>query len=313
MEYSHLYSKILSLPKDNTLYLLDKFPGEAGLFASNGNVLYLVNNEENCAAMSIKTDFLALDTNVYVSAFNETSVSFKEGYYNSVEFRLSETGDKESNLSAFVHLCLTHASSLHGQGVVSFFDSLVLLFQLPREQHYKNLVGLMGELLLIEYIHQKFDLDYSVYWHTDGPSSQMDFVCPHVNLEVKSTVGESLCFTIKHDQLFSCPERNYLIAVVLEENNAGRTLEELITLLFEDHSYCNGMQFSINIEAEKRRISPVEMHNKRFILRKVYAYCANNINPFVTIPDYIEGLTYNFNLLPFMSEPLDEVIKVSST
>lgn len=310
MEYKQLLHKILSLPKDNTLYLLEILPSDTGLFASNGNVIYLAHNKEQCATMSIKTNLLNMDTNIYVSAFNETSSSFESGFYNSVEFELSDSSDMESNLGAFVNLCLSHASNMQGKEFMSFFDSLVLLFQLPREENSKNLVGLMGELLFIEYVYQRFNSDISLYWHTDGSSSRLDFVCPSANLEVKTTVGESLCFIIKHNQLFSCPERNHLIAVVLEESNVGRTLEEMIKALLEDPSYCNSLHFSISIEAEKRRVSPAEMHSRRFLLKKVYAYRAKDINPFMDIPDNVEGLTYRFNLLSCMSVPLDEVFPV---
>ena len=310
MDYKQLINKILSLPKDNTLYLLEKFPSDTGLFASNGNVIYLAHNFEQCAAMSIRTNLLNLDTNIYVSAFNETSSSFESGYYNSVEFELSDSSDMESNLGAFVNLCLSHASNMHGQEFMSFFDSLVLLFQLPREEHSKNLVGLMGELMFIEYVHRRYDSDISLHWHTDGPLSRLDFVCPNANFEVKTTFGESLCFVIKHNQLFSCPEKNYLIAVQIEESSVGRTLEEMIETLLEDHSYCNSLRFSISIETEKRRVSPTEMHNRRFLLKKICAYRAQEINPFLDIPDNVEGLTYRINLLPCISVSLDEVFPV---
>lgn len=307
-DINQLLTKILSAPKDNTLYLIEKFPCDTGLFASNGNVLYMVHNEERCSAMSVKTDFLSLETNIYVSAFNASVLSFENGYYNSVELLLTEPNDRESNLSAFVNLCLAHATYMRGRNFMAFFDSLVALFQLPKEQHYKNLIGLMGELLLIEYIYQNHGIDLSTYWHTDGPSSKLDFVCPSTNFEVKSTVSDALSFTVKHDQLFSYADKNYLIAIVLEETNAGRTLEEIINGFLESPDYCNSLQFSINLEKEKRRISPVDYKNKRFMLKKVHTYHASQINPFDTIPDCIEDLSYKIDLLPFKEIQLTDIL-----
>lgn len=307
-DINQILNKILSAPKDNTLYLIDKFPCDTGLFASNGNVLYMVYNEEHCSAMSVKTDFLSLETNVYVSAFNASVPSFENGYYNSVELLLTEPSDRESNLSAFVNLCLAHATYMRGRNFVAFFDSLVALFQLPKEQHYKNLIGLVGELMLIEYIFINNSLDLSPYWHTDGSTSRLDFVCPFANFEVKTTASNSLRFTIKHDQLFSVAEKNYLIAIVLEENNAGRTLEEIITSLLDSPNFCNGLQFSICLEKEKRRVSPDDAKNKRFVLRKIYAYPANSINPFRVIPDCVEELSYKLDLLPFKEIPFADIL-----
>lgn len=309
MEIEQLLSKIRSVPKDNTLYLLEKFPCETGLFASNGNVLYMVRNDEHCASMNVKTDFLNLDTNIFVSAFNQSVSSFENGYYNSVELVLTEPNDRESNLSAFVNLCLAHATYMKGKDFMAFFDSLVSLFQLPKEQHYKNLIGLMGELLFIEYIYQNHHLDLSPYWHTDGFSSRLDFVCPYANFEVKTTVNDALCFTIKHDQLFTNSEKNHLIAVELEESNSGRTLAELITTLLEAPNYCNSLKFAVNIEQEKRRISATELNNRHFLLKKIYAYSANDINPFEKIPDCVEGMSYKLDLLPFASIPFEQILK----
>ena len=197
---------------------------------------------------------------------------------------------------------------MQGQEFMQFFDSLVALFQLPKEQHYKNLIGLVGELMLIEYIFINNSLDLSPYWHTDGSTSRLDFVCPFANLEVKTTASNSLRFTIKHDQLFSVAEKNYLIAIVLEESNAGRTLEEIITGLLDSPDYCNGLLFSINLEKEKRRVSPIDAKHKRFVLRKVYAYPASNINPFGDIPDCVEDLSYKIDLLPFKDIPIADIL-----
>lgn len=299
IDISNILNRIHAIPQDSTLYLIERLPSGTGLFVSNGNVLYLAPNQERCASLSIKTEFLHLETNVFVSAFNTSVSSFENGYYNTVELQMSNSNETEGNLSAFVNLCISHASYMQGQEFIQFFDSLVALFQLPKEQHYKNLIGLVGELTLIEYIFINNSLDLSPYWHTDGSASRLDFVCPLANLEVKTTASNSMRFTIKHDQLFSVAEKNYLIAIVLEESNAGRTLEEIITSLKDSPDYCNGLQFSINLEKEKRRVSPIDAKHKRFVLKKVYAYPASNINPFESIPDCVEDLSYKIDLLSF--------------
>ncbi|MBQ4519951.1 MAG: PD-(D/E)XK motif protein [Bacteroidaceae bacterium] len=308
IETKKLLEKIQSIPQDYTLYLLETFPCGTGLFASNGKVLYLVPNKEGCTPLSIKTDYLCVETNIFVSAFNPSVSSFADGYYNYVELQLSALNDVEANLNAFVNLCLAHATYTHGEDFMQFFDSLVSLFQLPREQQYKNLVGLMGELLLIEYVYQNYNEDLSPFWHTDGTSSRLDFTCPFANLEIKTTPSDSLSFTIKHNQLFVDSKDNVLVAVGIEENNSGRTLEEVITRLLQDPQICNGMKFSVNIEKEKRRISPSEINARRFVLRKINFYRAVDINPFVNVPDCVENLSYKLNLLSFPKITFDDVL-----
>lgn len=306
---SQILNTVNSLPQDNTLYLLEKLPCETGIFASNGNILYIVPNNENCDSLGIRTDFLHLETNVYVSAFNTSVSSFENGYYNYVELQLSNIPNIEENVNAFVNLCLAHATHMNGREFVAFFDSLVSLFQLPREQHYKNLIGLMGELLFIEHIFNEYRIDISSFWHTEGSYSQMDFVSPTVNFEVKTTSSDSLRFTIKHNQLFGDPEYTYLIAVSLEESNAGRSLENVILSLQENPNCCNSMQFSVNIEREKRRISPHELRSKKFILRRICAYSAVSINPFSSIPDCVEDMSYKLDLLPFQDVVFSDIVK----
>lgn len=303
-------NKIKNTPRDNTLYLIERLPSGTGLFASNGNVFYLVPNQERCSSLSIKTEYLCLETNIFVTAFNSAASYFENGYYNSVELQLLDTKESESNLSAFINLCMAHASYMKGEEFISFFDSLVSLFQLPKEQHYKNLIGLVGELLLIEYVYNNFGQDISSYWHTDGSSSRLDFVCPFANFEVKTTVGDSLRFMIKHNQLFSYPDKNYLVTVELEDSNDGQTLEELIGRLLKASGFCNSLSFAVNIEKEKRRISPTELSSKRFVLKRINVYSAKDINPFKTIPSCVEGLTYLLNVLPFKSGSFSDILPV---
>lgn len=299
IDIHQLLDKIESSPKDDTLYLLDKMPCGTGLFTSNGNILYIVPNKEQSESFEIRTDFLHLETNVYISASNMSVSSFDNGYYHYVELLLSKMEKSEDDLLAFTNLCLTHASNMEGMEFVSFFDSLVSLFQLPKEQNYKNLIGLIGELIFIEFMFKEYGIDISKFWHTDGTESKLDFVCPRANFEIKTTTNASLTFAIKHNQLFDNSENTYLIAVSILEDNAGKTLDEIISGLRDNIGYCNSIYFSENLEKEKRRISPIEMRTKRFSLKKINAYDIKYINPFRIVSDNVVDLSYRLNLLPY--------------
>lgn len=307
---SQLLNTIYSIPHNNSLYLVERLSCETGLFVLNGQLVYLVPNTENCKSLSINTEFLHLQTNVFVSAFTTTSTTFEDGYYNMISLNLFQHDKSVENLKAFVNLCLSHSTYLKGQEIISFFDSLVSLFQLPKEQHYKNLIGLMGELLFIEFIHNTYGVDISTYWHTEGSYSRFDFACPSANIEIKTTSNNSLLFSIKHDQLFTCDANisNYLIAVIISENNTGRSLENIISDMISNPNYYNSLQFSINIEKERKRISPSDLVNKHFLLKKIYAYNAQDINQFKTLPDCIEDLSYKLNLLSFSQTSLANII-----
>lgn len=302
-----LLRKIELIPQDDTLYLMEKLPCGTGIFACNKNILYLVPNKEKCDSLGIRTDFLHLETNVYVSAFNTSVSSFENGYYNYVELFLSKMQEPEEDLSAFTNLCLAHASYMEGKEFIPFFDSLVSLFQLPKEQNYMNLIGITGELLFVEFMYKEYGIDISPFWHSEGPASKLDFACPYANFEVKTTINDSLSFTIKHNQLFDNSGNTYLVAVSIYEDNTGRTLDNIISSLQGNTNICNSMQFYENIEKEKRRISSTEMKTKRFSLKRISAYNIKDINPFVVIPDCVEDLSYKLNLLPFLCTDISNV------
>lgn len=302
-----LLRKIELIPQDDTLYLMEKMPCGTGIFACNKNILYLVPNKEKCDSLGIRTDFLHLETNVYVSAFNTSVSSFENGYYNYVELFLSKMQEPEEDLSAFTNLCLAHASYMEGKEFIPFFDSLVSLFQLPKEQNYMNLIGITGELLFVEFMYKEYGIDISPFWHSEGPASKLDFVCPHANFEVKTTINDSLSFTIKHNQLFDNSGNTYLIAVSIYEDNNGRTLDNIISSLQGNTDFCNSIQFSENVEKEKRRISPTEMTTKSFSLKRISVYNIKDINPFVVVPDCIEDLSYKLNLLPFLCTDISNI------
>lgn len=288
-------------PHDDTLYLLSSLSDISGIFSLNGNAVYLVKNIENCSALNIQTEYLKLSTNVHVSAFSSSSKTFETGYYNCIELQFLDSSDNEENQTAFLNLCYSHATYLDGKDFVSFFDSLVSLFQLPREQNYKNLVGLFGELSIIKFFYENSNKDISKYWHTTGSSSKLDFVSPQVNIEVKTTKSEQLVFTINHEQLFDNHNDTYLAAVLISENNSGITLNELIEELLQDINYCNDLSFSVKLETEKRRVSPNDSNSKRFILKNIKLYNSRDIIPFTNIPETISELTYKINLTGFTS------------
>ena len=146
----------------------------------------------------------------------------------------------------------------------------------------------------------------------------MDFgrekgVFPLVLIQVKSAAKRTV-FGLKNKrektflpfkaQLFHIQ----IVRYAASESNTGRTPENLISDMLTNPDYCNSLQFSVNTEKEKRRISPSELCNKHFVLKKVYAYNAKEINQFKTIPDCIEDLSYKLNLLPFCNVDFTDII-----
>jgi len=71
----------------------------------------------------------------------------------------------------------------------------------------------------------------------------------------------------------------------------------------------NNYNFVLNVEREKKRVSPVDADNKHFIVKSIVIYDANEINPFEEIPENVSQLTYKLNLIDKNNLPQSEWIK----
>ena len=169
------------------------------------------------------------------------------------------------------------------------------LFQFPREQRFINLVGLFGELSFLKYVSQVMNRDLSDHWHKTGSTDKYDIALDSCNLEIKTTMSVDELVTIKHSQLFNL-DRNFLVAVLVEESNGGKTLNQLIAEMQSHTEHFKSFSFALNLEKEKKRISPIDAENKRFSFKSVTIYDASVINPFKELPENISSMEYKLDL-----------------
>lgn len=107
-------------------------------------------------------------------------------------------------------------------------------------------------------------------------------------------------------------DQNYLAVVCVEETSAGHTLNQLISSMLSDQSHFNNYNFVLNIEREKKRVSPVEANSKTFSVKAINLYDATYINPFDAIPDCVSMLTYKLDLVGKNSVPDNQWSKLFS-
>lgn len=296
-------------PSDGSIYLIDKLSDISGFFMVKGHLLYMVYNSEETSHQNLSTEYLKLNTNIdIVSVKNDQK--FKTGKYNLLEIIPVANEYPDELLSSFINLCISHTTYMNAKNFVSFFYSLISLFQTPKEQNYKNLVGFIGELFLLKSFAEDYDFDISDYWHTYGSSDNYDIVLPKCNIEIKTTSSEDELITIKHIQIFNT-ENNYLASIIINEDNSGMSLNELINNMLSNHKCFNSFNFSLNIEMEKMRVSPVDAETKRFILKGISIYRAETINPFKNIPDEISNLSYKMSLMDKPQVNIDELKRSS--
>ena len=299
---SKIKNALSKCPSDGSIYLINKLSDISGFFMVKGHLLYMVYNTEEISHQNLSTEFLRLNTNIdIVSVKNDQN--FKTGKYNLLE--IIPVANEYSNelLSSFINLCISHTTYMNAKNFVSFFYSLISLFQTPKEQNYKNLVGFIGELFLLKSFAEGNDFDVSDYWHTYGSNDNYDIVLPKFNIEIKATSSEDELITIKHIQLFNT-ENNYLASVLIDEDNSGVSLNALINNMLFNPKYFNSFNFSLNVEKEKLRVSPVDAETKKFVLKSISIYRAKTINPFKDIPDEISNLSYKMRLI---DKPQDDI------
>lgn len=101
--------------------------------------------------------------------------------------------------------------------------------------------------------------------------------------------------TIKHQQIFG-DHPCTLVAINCEQYENGETIEEVIAAMYADPDAFNGMNFSINLAKELKRVSIVDVKEIRFGVRQIQFFAAEDINPFPVIPDVVNKLSYKLDI-----------------
>lgn len=286
---------LAACPSDGAVYLVYKLSENSGFFMSQKHLLYMVYNHEGASHQSLATEFLRLDTNIEVLSI-ENSQQFKSGKYNIIEMLPMDGFYDDASLDSFINLCVAHTQFMGTLDFVKFFYSLVNLFQFPKEQRFINLVGLFGELSFLIYASRVMNKDFSDCWHKTGSTDKYDIALDSCNLEIKTTMSVDEFITIKHSQLFN-KDRNFLVAVLVEESNGGKTLNQLIAEMRSQAEHFKSFSFLLNLEKEKKRISPMDAETKKFSFKSVRIYDAGIINPFKELPKNISALEYKLDLV----------------
>lgn len=288
---NRILTNFTTMPINTCLYLVFANSNKSGFFANNGKLIYLVSDTENFQFECIETEYLSLKTHVQIHSV-ENDATFENGYYNLIEF---EGVPDSTEISSFINLCLIHSKNLNELNFRDFFYSLINLFQLPKEQSFKNAVGLYGELKFMQFVKDTCDADISKFWHKLGSYSQYDFSNGNDNLEVKSVLSAEQIIKIKHRQIFN-DHHSFLIIMNCEKYENGETIDELIKTLTNYNNAFNSFNYSINLATELRRISHADITKIKFNLTQISIYDSNIINPFSEIPAGIIDISYTYDL-----------------
>lgn len=308
MDIIKIRETIQSVEDKASIYLIEAITDKAGFFTNNEKLLYIVYDNYGYSSEEIETDSLKLHTHIRINAVKNNQ-TFKDDYYNVIIYNDVLDGE---NAVSFLKLCTIHALNSSELGFKEFFYSLIDLFQLPSEQNYKNIIGLYGELKVMEYIYKKDDIDLSNSWHKSGSYSKYDFSNGITSIEVKTTLSDKRDITIKHNQIFengNC----FLVVVTCEKNDNGETLKDLVDSMNKESTAFKGLNYGINLAREMKRISLKDYSEICFKLENIEFYDTKEINPFHDIPDNVKGLCYNLDVTELKSLNEGDITKLVVT
>lgn len=294
MDISNLITQIESITDTSSIYLIEALADTAGFFANDGKILYIAKDIYGYPYEGIETDYLKLQTHVRINSVKNNQ-TFSDDYYNIIIYKGNLD---DSNIVSFIQLCTIHANNSDDLNFKDFFYSLIALFQLPAEQAFKNAVGLYGELKFMQYAKSRKNIDISTVWHKRGSYSQYDFSNGTSSIEIKTTMSDDSEVNIKHQQIFG-EHPCTLVVINCEQYENGETIEEVISVMYSDPDAFNGMNFSINLAKELKRVSRNDVQEIRFGVRKIQFFAAEDINPFESIPDTISRLSYKLDISEF--------------
>lgn len=292
-------NKLIEISNEDTIYLIEKITDSIGFFAYNKHFVFLELNDTKDNSSNIKTEYLSLYINIKISSENVKN-SFNDGNYNVIVY---EGMYNDENFESFVSLCKVYALNSDELSFKDFFNSLVSLFQLPKEQKILNGIGLYGELKLIQFVKDNYNVDLTKYWHINGVFSKHDFNYKDLKIECKTTVSSKNIITVKHEQLFNS-DKCILVKINCDLDNDGESIENLQQKLLSKSYFYNNLKFSILLMKEIKRISIDNYKNMKFTLKGIDFYYSDEINPFSSIPENVLNMSYQLDISNY--NPIDD-------
>lgn len=284
------------------LYLLEKISDDFGFFYQNGIVYFAKKSTPGSVNHSVDTSYLDMNLCVYISSEEDNS-SFDTGNYDMLAYK-----DKLEGVyfDVFYNICLSYANDSGEFEFSDFFSSLVEIFKKTKEGSTKNLIGLIGELMLIKKIYEDYEFNMASNWHLSGSSSKFDFSFENFNLEVKTTTGSEMKFLLKHDQIFN-NQKNYICVISLIETGDDESLDSLVDYFANTIPFRNDVKFQIAIQKEILKITEKKDKKRGFALDSIDIFDCEKMETIHNIPGCISKINYEYNFAELESEDISEL------
>lgn len=293
-----------SIFEENKLYLLEKASDDFGYFYQNGIVYFAQISKHSDDDTSIETQFLDMNLHVHLKNISGEGY-FEDGYFDLLAFK----GEIDSiYFESFYNICNSYVADQQNMTFADFFNNLVDLFQLDKETSFKNLIGLIGELLFIKHIYDTKNIVISSNWHKTGARSKFDFCFNDYNIEVKTTLKSENKFMIKHNQLFN-NQNNYVAVINLFETGEGYSLNLLFDYFKNCPIFSNDIKFQIKLSKELFKYPRQKERTRSFVIDDIKIYSVFSMDSISNIPSCITNLVYDYDFSDTSPIDLSEVFK----
>ena len=275
--------------ENDKLYLLESKFDKYGYFYYNDSVFFGTITNQTKNTPPIITNHLELHSIIKINSIQENQ-TFKTGNYDLIKYK----GDLNTEVFNLLYrLCSSYAEDQNGMTLFDFFSTIRELFEEDPNRTI-NLIGTIGELILIKVIYEKYKKDLSVGWHNTGNFSKFDFSFDKFNIEVKTTTKDEKKFLIKHNQLFNT-QKIFVAIVSLIETGTNYTLDSLVKYFSTTTPFKNNIRFHIALAKELSKVKDAADLNRGFSL-KSYDFIDKDILETITnIPSNITKIMYEYD------------------
>lgn len=290
--------------ENGKLYLIDSPNNNYGFFYQDQIVYFGKKSDSSSKDIcSIDTQYLDLNAYVFISSVTENN-SFESGRYDLLSFK----GELEDQyFDVFYNICLAFAQD-KALSFVEFFSSLVEIFQKPKDGQYKNLIGLIGELMFIKNAYEKTGIDISDNWHLCGINSKFDFSFNDFNIEIKSTTKSEQKFLLNYNQVFN-NQNNFVGVVSIIETGEGESLKSLYNYFLGEQKFSKNVKFQIALSKEMIRVTDKKERLRSFAIDSIELYSVKDMETITYIPSCISNVTFDYDFTDTPKYKVEDIIK----
>jgi hypothetical protein len=283
MDSIAIFNKLNAIELPKTNYIVFNVNNTRGYFGKDekGNVVFMLPSSSN------KIIPVYQETKYLKFAFNKKCTFIINGDAETKIMHLLTCMEKERDkLLAFIRLTRAFSTNEFDNDqyyLAKLFSSISALFDKNRQVTELELQGLFAELYTIIYF-KTLGCDISQYWQSKK-KMKFDFsINNKKRIEIKSTTKINRIHHFKHDQLLSELYDIRIVSIMLQKNDHGISLGEVVNTIRE--YYSDNFALLLHIESI---ISNIDLE-LLFEYKYDKVYLKNNIKFFdaSTIPHFNE-------------------------